>query len=142
MADVKGLHEKAVRDLERQYRLVMDRSSDGVFIYLDDEHKACNEKLARLFGYSKKEWEKLSPFLDNFVAPESQEDVANSYWGHIKKARVPFSLEFVGVRKDGSRFQAHVTEFPVAYKRRLFAIAFVHEVDRQPARRRGKEKGR
>ncbi|MBI4216274.1 MAG: PAS domain S-box protein [Chloroflexi bacterium] len=140
MADVKGLHEKAVRGLERQYRLVMNSSSDGVFIYLDDEHKACNEKLARLFGYSKEAWEKQSPFLDNFVAPESQDEVANGYWGHIKKARAPFNGEFVWVRKDGSRFQAHVTEFPVAYKGRLFAIGFVHESGGRAVRRAGKEK--
>ena len=72
MADAKALHMKAVRDLEGQYGLVMDKSADGVYIYLDDEHKACNEKLARLFGYSKEEWERTSPFLDNFVAPRAR----------------------------------------------------------------------
>lgn len=131
MADVKTTHMKAVRDLESQYRLVMEKSTDGVFIYLDDEHKACNEKLALLFGYSKEEWEKLSPFLENCVAPESQDLVADGYWRHIQKARIPRSLVFEGVRKDGSRFRAHLTEFPVSYKRRLFSIGFVHEVDSQ-----------
>jgi PAS domain S-box-containing protein len=136
VADVKALHMKAVRDLEAQYRLVMNRSAVGVFIYLDDEHKACNEKLARLFGYSKAGWEKLSPFLDNFVAPESQEDVSSGYWRYIRNARVPRNLEFEAVRKDGSHFRAHLMEFPVSYKRRLFSIGFVHEVQG-----RGKKKG-
>jgi PAS domain S-box-containing protein len=135
MADVKALHEKAVRDLEAQYRLVLDRSAEGVSIYLDDEHKACNEKLARLFGYSKEEWERISPFLDNFVAPGSREDVSDGYWRYIRRARVPRNLEFVAIRKDGSRFPAHLMEFPVSYKRRLFSIGFVHE-----AKGHGKEK--
>ncbi|MBI4298037.1 MAG: PAS domain S-box protein [Chloroflexi bacterium] len=137
MADVKGLHERAVRELERQYRMVLDRSADGVYIYLDDEHKACNDKLADLFGYSKGEWEKLSPFLDNFVAPESQEEVSDGYWRNIKTARIPRSGQFLFVRKDGSQFQAHVTEFPLSYKRRLFSIGFVHQVDGRRARRKG-----
>ena len=139
MADAKALHIKAVRDLEGQYGLVMDKSADGVYIYLDDEHKACNEKLARLFGYSKEEWERTSPFLDNFVAPESQESVSDGYWRHIRTARVPRNLEFVGVRKDGSRFQAHVMEFPLSYKRRLFSIGFVHEAVRRGKGREGSE---
>ena len=139
MADVKTLHEKAVRELEGQLLPVLEKSSDGVFIYLDDEHKACNEKLARLFGYSKEEWERTSPFLDNFVAPESQEAVADGYWNYIKKARAPRTLEFVAVKKGGSRLNVHLTEFPLTFKRRLFSIGFIHESGKKGlgARRRG-----
>ena len=137
MADVKALHMKAVRDLEGQYRLVMDKSADGVYIYLDDEHKACNEKLASLFGYSKEEWERTSPFLDNFVAPESQEAVSSGYWRYIRTARVPRNLDFEALRKDGSHFRAHLTEFPVSYKRRLFSIGFVHEAGGRGKKKKG-----
>jgi len=136
MANLKALHKRAVQDLARQYRLVMNRSAEGVYVYLDDEHKACNEKLARLFGYSKAEWERKSPFLDNFVAPESRDDVSDGYWRFIRKARVPRNLEFEGLRRDGSRFMAHLMEFPVSYKGRLFSIGFVHE-----AKSQGKKKG-
>ena len=80
MSNVEMIHEKAVKDLEAQYKLVMDKSVDGVFIYLDDQHKACNTKLADMFGYTKEEWEATTSFLDNFIAEDDQQTVSDNYW--------------------------------------------------------------
>ncbi|MDO8635876.1 MAG: PAS domain S-box protein [Dehalococcoidia bacterium] len=128
MNNVEMIHEKAVKDLETQYKLVMDKSADGVFIYLDDQHKACNIKLADMFGYTKEEWEAKSPFLDNFIAEDDQQTVSDNYWKNIKVARTVSSEVIRGVRKDGKLFKAHITQFPLSYKRRLFTIGFVHKV--------------
>ena len=128
MTKVEMIHEKAVKDLEFQYKIVMDKSVDGVFIYLDDEHKACNTKLADMFGYTKAEWEAKSPFLDNFIAEDDRQTVSDNYWKYIKGARTVSSAVIRGVRKDGKLFKAHITQFPLSYKRRLFTIGFVHKV--------------
>ncbi|MBF8265037.1 MAG: PAS domain S-box protein [Dehalococcoidia bacterium] len=128
MNNVEMIHEKAVKDLETQYKLVMDKSVDGVFIYLDDQHKACNTRLSEMFGYTKEEWEAKSPFLDHFIAEDDQQTVSDSYWKNIKVARTVSSEVIRGVRKDGKQFKAHITQFPLSYKRRLFTIGFVHKV--------------
>src|SRR5688500_3286421 len=45
-------HAEVMEELSEQYSPVLDASPDGVYLWLDDAHKVCNERLARMFGYS------------------------------------------------------------------------------------------
>ena len=50
-------HEELVKGLYEQMKTVMEGSEQPVFIYLDDNHKACNNKFATLLGFkSPQEW--------------------------------------------------------------------------------------
>jgi hypothetical protein len=42
--------EDVIRELAEQLRPVLKRSPDGVYLWLDEARKACNERLAGLFG--------------------------------------------------------------------------------------------
>ena len=49
------------------------KSPDGVYLWLDEVHKVCNERSARMFGLTVEEWRDTQPFLGRFVAEEDQE---------------------------------------------------------------------
>jgi hypothetical protein len=60
--------EDVIRELAGQFLPVFRGSPDGVYPWLDEANKACNGRLAGLFGFSVEEWCATQPFLDNLVA--------------------------------------------------------------------------
>lgn len=120
----KEEHRFLIKDLARQYMPIMDLSSDGIYIYLDDEHKLCNGNLANLWGYSQEEWNNNSPFLENLVAEGSRFKIMRTY----KEARenfFPQEFEFTGLRKDGSDFKATAGIVPISYHGRFLTLNIV-----------------
>jgi len=52
-------HESLVEGIAKEQKELLEKSEQGIFIYLDDTHKVCNEKFAAILGYSAaKEWAK------------------------------------------------------------------------------------
>jgi hypothetical protein len=39
-----------------QFQPVFDKSPFGVYLYLDDVHKICNDKMVRMLGVKPQEW--------------------------------------------------------------------------------------
>ena len=56
-------HDTLVTDLGQHFAPLMEKSPDGIYIWLDEVHKVCNERLAAMFGYSVKDWQAQVPFL-------------------------------------------------------------------------------
>lgn len=48
--------QQIIRELEAQFLPLLDASPDGVYLWLDESHKICNERLAALHGMSVAEW--------------------------------------------------------------------------------------
>jgi hypothetical protein len=44
-------HEELVKGLYDQMKPIMEGSEQPIFIYLDDIHKACNNKFASMLGF-------------------------------------------------------------------------------------------
>ena len=117
-------HKKALRNLTDQLRPVFNESIEGVFIYLDGEHKSCNDRLADMFGYTPLQWEALYPFEKLFSA-ESRENVMATYYERIIAEKAPAELDFTGIRKDGSSFSARIVMAPISCEGLIFALCFV-----------------
>lgn len=67
-------HEELVKGLYDQMKPVLDSSEQPIFLYLDDNHKACNSKFATLLGYkSPQEWAEVQGFLELYVAEKSRQ---------------------------------------------------------------------
>ncbi|MGD0794720.1 MAG: hypothetical protein ABR958_03890 [Dehalococcoidales bacterium] len=72
-------HEEVVRKIAAQLKPVLDKSGQGVYIYLDDAHKVCNKKFADLLGYkSAREWAGTEAPLSD-VVEEDQPSVISAY---------------------------------------------------------------
>ena len=79
-------HKELVDALYGQMKPILEKSEQPVYIYLDDNHKACNPKFATMLGYkSPEEWAAIEGFLDIFVAENSRETLSTAYWNLVNK---------------------------------------------------------
>jgi PAS domain S-box-containing protein len=120
--------EDVIRELVEQFRPVLKQSPDGVYLWLDEAHKACNERLAGLFGYTVEEWCATQPFLDNFVAEEDRAVFSWNYHNRVAALAFPVTFRFRGLRKDGSTFPAETDMIPFSYRGHAVAYHFVRQV--------------
>lgn len=117
-------HKRALRSLLGELQPLFDGSSEGIFIYLDDEHKACNDRLADMFDYTPLQWAEAHPF-NRLFSDESKDDVIAGYYEKIIGEKAPMELNFTGVKKNGSTFKARLLMVPITYDGVLFALGFV-----------------
>ena len=47
-------------EMEEQLRPLFDRSPVGVYLYVTDVHKICNERMAQMHGMTVEEWEEYT----------------------------------------------------------------------------------
>ncbi len=121
-------HEEILREMLDQFGPVFQNSPEGVYLYLDDVHKVCNDKLARMFGMTAKEWSSTPTFLADFVEEEDQEMVANNYHHHVAQLTHPVRFRFKARRKDGSKFTAETDMIPISWRGYPIAYHFVRQV--------------
>lgn len=120
--------EDIIRELAEQFRPVMEQSPDGVYLWLDETHKVCNERLAKLFGFTVEQWSATQPFLDNFVAEEDRRMFSWNYHNRVAALAFPVTFRFQGMRKDGSTFPAETDMIPISYGGEAVAYHFVRQV--------------
>ena len=120
--------EKLMKDLAEQFRPIMERSPDGVYLWLNETHKVCNERLARLFGLTVEEWCATKPFLENFVAEDDRGIFSWNYHNRVAALTFPVTFRFRGLRKDGSTFAAETDMSPISYQGHAVAYHFVRQV--------------
>jgi PAS domain S-box-containing protein len=123
-------HAEVIEELAQQLGPVLAQSPDGVYLWLDETHKLCNERLAAMFGYSVEEWCLTEPFLERFVAPEDREVFSWNYFNRVAELAFPVTFRFTGVRKDGSTFAAETDMIPISWNGRPVAYHFVQEIAR------------
>jgi PAS domain S-box-containing protein len=121
-------HTDLISEVAEQYRPVLENSPDGVYLWLDETNKVCNEKLARIFGYSVAEWRRTEPFLESFVAPEDRELYARHYQSSVASLTSPVTFRFRGLRKDGTTFAAETDMIPICWQGHAIAYHFVREI--------------
>src|SRR3989337_4125558 len=81
-------HEQVVKGLYEQMKPVFDSSEQPVFLYLDDNHKACNSKFAKMLGFkSPQEWAEAPSVLGVSVAEKSRVTLEPAYWDAVKKKK-------------------------------------------------------
>ncbi len=114
--------------MTEQFRPIMEHSPDGVYLWLDEAHKVCNERLANLFGYAAEEWMATRPFLENFVAEEDRSVFSWNYHNRVAALAFPVTFRFRGLRKDGSTFAAETEMIPISYRGHAVAYHFVRQV--------------
>lgn len=125
---MSATHEEVIDALGRQLAPVLENSPDGVYLWLDEVHKTCNEHLARMFGWSVEEWRATSSFLDTFVAEEDRAEFSWNYRNSVAALSNPVMFRFRALRKDGSTFEAETVMIPLSYEGHAIAYHFVREV--------------
>lgn len=123
-------HEEVLAGLLEQLKEVFESSEQGIYLYLDDNHKACNQRFASLLNYrSPKELaaEKL-PFTDTFVDEKSQDALVSAYQNAMEKL-IGSTISVTWRAKDRKPIRTNVILVPVSYSGHLFALHFVSKID-------------
>ena len=122
-------HGDVMDEIAEQFRPVLEESTDGVYLWLDDAHMVCNERLARMFGYeSAVECGAVQPFLDAFVAEEDRYIYGWNYQNRVATLAHPVTFRFRAMRKDGSTFAAETDMIPISWRGHAVAYHFVRQV--------------
>jgi PAS domain S-box-containing protein len=125
---VKSEHEAVIQELADQFRPILEQSPDGVYLWLDERHKICNERLAELFGYTVAEWSATEPFLESFIAEADHDLFSWNYHNRVAALAFPTTFRFRGRRKDGSTFSAETDMIPIAYRGHVVAYHFIRQI--------------
>lgn len=121
-------HEELVKGITEQMKPVLEKSSQPVYLYLDDNHKVCNKKFADLLGYtSPKAWaDEDAPLAD--VVEEDQESVITAYMNASEK----MAAGTVDVRmknvKTGKIVKYRMIVAPVGHAGHVFTAHFFSKI--------------
>lgn len=121
-------HEDVIPQLAEHLRPIFDSSPDGVYIWLDETHWTCNERLASIFGYTVQELENSPNLLQRIVHDEDQGLLSWNFWNRVQELAFPVTFRFRGRRKDGTFFQAETEMIPLTYGGHTVAYHFMRRV--------------
>lgn len=120
-------HVKILREIGEQFKPMFESSPEGIYVYIDEVHKICNERFARMLGLTVPEWEKMEGFVNVHAAERDQEIIVRNYQEHIHRKQTPVRFRFEAVRKDRSTFPAEIDMIPFPWKGEMLALHFVRE---------------
>ena len=121
-------HEELVEGVSKQLKPILDKSTQAVYVYLDDTHKMCNQKMAELVGMSSiKEWvEAEAPLAD--VVEEDQPAVIQAYENASEKMTAGHMPVRVKNARTGKVVKTDMVIVPLAYEGHIFTLHFLSRV--------------
>ena len=119
-------HEHLVKELAEQLDIVLSNSPQAIYLYLDDEHKVCNQKFADMLGYgSIDEWvSNETPVSD--IVEEDQPKVIHAY-GQASEHFKASAFSVTVVKKDNTRIEINLIMVPISFKGEVFVLHFISE---------------
>ena len=119
-------HERVIENAEKQLGVILKKSKQAIYIYLDDTHKLCNEKFASMLGYdSAKEWSKVEkPFTEAFVEDKSQHTLVSAYQ-EAMASKTGSCIDVTWKKKGAGRVNTQVILVPVSINGHLLALHFI-----------------
>lgn len=118
-------HVELVKGLYEQMKPILDKSEQPIFIYLDDNHKACNQKFAAMLGFkAPEEWAQKQGFLEVYVTEKSRETLATAYWNAMQKM-VASTIPMTWMKKDVAAIDSTMILVPMVFEGHMFSVHFV-----------------
>ncbi len=118
-------HEELVNGLYNQMKRILDSSEQPIFIYLDDNHKICNQRFASFLGYkSPQDWAKIQGFLEVYVDEHSRNTLMTAYWNAANKM-VASTINLTWQKKDNTKVDSTMILVPMAYEGHILSVHFI-----------------
>ena len=125
MQTTEAHHEELINGLYEQMKTILEKSEQPIFIYLDDNHKACNQKFASMLGFkSPQEWADKQGFLEVYVTEKSRETLSTAYWNAMQKM-VASTISMTWMKKDGVSIDSTMILVPMFFEGHMFSVHFV-----------------
>ena len=118
-------HEQLVKGVAEQFKEVLEKSPQAIYLYLDDTHKICNKQFADLLGYiSPEQWASTeAPLAD--VVEGDRPAVVRAYRAAVGKFKATkLSVKFHNVSTHRS-FTRRMTVVPLPFQGSIFSAHFI-----------------
>lgn len=117
-------HEDLIKGTTEQLKPIMEKSTQAIFVYLDDTHKACNKKFADLLGYkSAKEWADTDAPLADIVEGDQQAVITAHDNATEKMIASDTEVRLKNI-KTGKVIKTRMILVPTTYSGHIFALQF------------------
>jgi PAS domain-containing protein len=118
-------HKELVSGLYAQMRQILDASQQPTFIYLDDNHKACNQQFANFLGYqSPEEWAQVPGFIEVYVAANSRNTLMDAYWNAVNNKNAS-TINLIWIRKNSTTVNSTMILVPISYEGHILSVHFI-----------------
>lgn len=124
-------HEHLIKELTQQFQPVFTNSPQGVYLYLDDTHKSCNQNFADMLGYSSPEEWIANVFPISDVDQKDQEKGVMAYMNASKNLKAS-AIPATWTKKDGTKIKTMVMMVPITYQNEVFVLHFITEENNSP----------
>jgi len=121
-------HENLVKEVSEEMKPVLEKSTQAIYLYLDDNHKVCNKKFSDLLGYkSPKEWADVdAPLAD--VVEEDQQSVIDAYVNASEKMMASSTdVRFKNI-KTGKIIKTRMTVSPIGHAGHILTAHFFNKI--------------
>ena len=118
--------EKALRDSEEKYRLIVERANDGIEISQNDKIIYSNKRFAEILGYSLEEMKGLS--FNEIFSDESKEDLINRQILRNKSDERQNQYEATFIRKDGKLINVSVNYQIIDFNNKPATFAIIRDI--------------
>jgi hypothetical protein len=112
------------RRITRGIQEILDGSKQAIYVYLDNEHKICNERFATLIGYkSLRDYETVEdPLAD--VDESSVENLVGAYQNAMQK-QIGSQIPVTWKKRAGGSVKSDVILVPIAFKGEMLALHYI-----------------
>jgi len=121
-------HDELVGSIANQLEPILKKSEQGIYIYLDDVHKVCNDNFAKMLGYaSAKEWADIEAPLAN-VVEEDQKALISAYQKAVDRFTAgDLDITMKNVKND-KKIKVKMIVVPMVLQGSVFAMHFLNQI--------------
>ncbi len=117
-------HIHLMEEVAEIFEPIFSKSSQAIYIYLDDTHKTCNQKFADLLDYSSiDEWIANEAPVEDII--EADQDKVIEAYGAASEKYEASCVSVSAKTKGGSEIEIDVTMVPFTYKNEVFVIHYI-----------------
>ncbi len=121
--------EKALRESEEKYRLLVENAKDAIFVTQDNKIKFMNPTAYRFLGYPKDEMLKR-PFTE-FIHPDDQEHMFNRYVKRIKGEELSDAISFRVIHRQGEEIHVNLNAVLITWEGEPAVLNFLRDITPQ-----------
>jgi hypothetical protein len=124
--DMQKHHGQLIKGISEQFATILNSSKQGIYIYLDDNHKVCNKKFASMLGYaSPSQWAAVQEsFPQAFVDNKSQQALVAAFGQAVQKFTAS-ALNITWKKKNVGTVNTKVILAPIVFEDHIFALHFI-----------------
>ncbi|HKI50087.1 MAG TPA: PAS domain S-box protein, partial [Desulfobacteria bacterium] len=122
-------YERALKESEEKYRLLVENATDAIFIAQDGMLKFANRQAEKMTGYSREELAQI-PIID-VIHPEDRDMVLERHLKRLKGEETASSYVFRLLNKSGALFTVELNAVMIKWEERPATINFIKDITEQ-----------